>query len=72
MIEEIQMPLRNITNFVPNYDSEAGYSIDGFLWCQGWHDHRSQEFVDEYEHNLGNLIRDVRVDFGLPGLPFGE
>lgn len=35
--------------------------IAGAVWHQGWNDGCSEEQVKEYEQNLGNLIRDIRL-----------
>jgi len=56
---------------VPGYSEEAGYSLEGFVWFQGWNDLIVQAKVDEYAFNLANFIRDVRLDLGAPNLPFG-
>ena len=42
----------------------------GFAWHQGWNDGCDEAMTEEYEKNLANLIRDVRVDLGVPDLPF--
>ncbi len=47
-----------------------GYEVIGFGWHQGWNDGCSARDVAEYEKNMANLIRDVRKDLALPGLPF--
>jgi alpha-galactosidase len=44
--------------------------LAGFGWHQGWNDRINQVFVDEYEKNMANLIRDVRKEFNAPKLPF--
>jgi hypothetical protein len=36
---------------------------------QGWNDGCSDEMTAEYERNLANLIRDLRIDLGVPNLP---
>jgi hypothetical protein len=44
--------------------------LAGFVWYQGWNDGVDpQRAIPEYEENLCNLIRDVRKEFGVPGLP---
>lgn len=49
---------------------DRGYELAGFGWHQGWNDRINQAFVDEYEKNMANFIRDVRKDLGAKGLPF--
>ena len=72
MIDDLRETLRNVTSFVPDFDAEAGYSLEGFVWFQGWNDlvFKQGEKVDEYAFNLRNLIRDVRHDLDAPDLPF--
>jgi hypothetical protein len=36
---------------------------------QGWNDGCSEEMTAEYEYNLANLIRDLRIDLGVVNLP---
>jgi len=72
MIMKIHRTLANIADFVPGFDEDSGYSVEGMVWFQGWDDVLYRESINEYEYNLGNLIRDVRLDLGLPGLPFSK
>lgn len=44
--------------------------LAGFGWHQGWNDRINTAFVQEYEFNMANFIRDVRKDLKAPGLPF--
>lgn len=44
--------------------------ISGFGWHQGWNDRINSAFVDEYEWNMANFIRDIRKDLGAPKMPF--
>jgi hypothetical protein len=62
--------LDNISDFYPDYDKDAGYELAGFVWFQGWNDMIDWQCVKEYEWNLANFIRDVRLDLDAPGLPF--
>lgn len=57
--------LDNVGNYFPEYDSNAGYEISGFLWHQGWNDHVSSSRTAEYTENLANLIKDLRTDIGV-------
>ena len=41
----------------------------GLGWHQGWNDRVNQAFNDEYEVNLGHLIRDLRKALDAPDLP---
>ena len=49
----------------------AGYrtELSGLIWFQGWNDRINQGFNDAYADNLAHLIRDLRRDLGVPGLP---
>jgi hypothetical protein len=40
----------------------------GFAWHQGWNDGSGIKTTAQYESNLANLIRDVRIDLGVPDL----
>jgi hypothetical protein len=62
--------LDKIADFYPDYDKDAGYELAGFVWFQGWDDMLSWPYVKEYEWNLANFIRDVRLDLDAPDLPF--
>lgn len=70
MLKEVQETLANIGDFVPRYDTEAGYEIAGFVWFQGWNDLMKPDFVAAYPENMAHFIRDVRKDLGRPQLPF--
>jgi len=72
MIVNILDSLDSIKTVVSDYNDEAGYTVEGFVWFQGWNDMLYVEAVDEYAFNLRNLINDVRLDLDLPNLPFGK
>jgi len=54
------------------FPSLAGRKVElaGFGWHQGWNDRIDGGFVQEYEKNMANFIRDIRLDLGAPNLPF--
>ncbi len=68
MIAEVQTVLKELPKRFPDYKGQ-GCEISGFVWFHGWNDMISPEFAKEYTVNLANLIRDVRKDLGVPGLP---
>lgn len=68
MIEDVLYTLENIKDYVPGAE---GYELSGFVWFQGWNDMLNYPMVYEYANNLVNFIRDVRLDLGVPDLPFG-
>jgi len=68
MVEGVRKTLDNIATILPNYKGQ-GYEIAGFCWFQGHKDSGKQEWTDEYESNLVNLIKDVRGEFKVPKLP---
>jgi alpha-galactosidase len=55
-----------------NFPELAGRPVQlvGFGWHQGWNDRINAAFVEEYEKNMANFIRDVRKDLHAPDLPF--
>ncbi|MEM6800303.1 MAG: sialate O-acetylesterase [Bacteroidota bacterium] len=69
MIADIQTAINNISTEFPQF---TGGQIDiaGFCWFQGWNDGESSAYLNEYEQNLKNLIKDVRTDLNSPNLPF--
>jgi hypothetical protein len=70
MIGSIQDTLTNkLPSIVPGYDAERGYELAGLVWFQGWNDMLEWDMVNEYEYNLANLIRSVRLDLDAPNLP---
>jgi len=61
--------LASLKEHYPDYDGQ-GYELLGIGWHQGWNDRVNQAHNDAYEHNLSCLIRDLRKDLGVSGLPF--
>lgn len=61
MISEIRAELKQMAPDV--------YTIEGFVWMQGWNDMVSKEATAGYAENLVHLVEDVRKEFKLPGLP---
>ena len=55
-----------------SFPALTGYEpvLSGFAWHQGWNDRIDNKFNAEYEANLANFIRDVRLDLKTPNLPF--
>lgn len=79
MISHVKKVLENISDTYPDYKSENGYQLSGFVWFQGWNDmvnrgvypNRDQAGgYDEYSKLLAHLIRDVRKELNAPQLPF--
>lgn len=68
MVAKVRMVLADVKKYYPYYDGK-GFEIAGFGWHQGWNDRINSKFVDEYEVNLANLIRDLRKDLNVPALP---
>jgi len=72
VIASIYKTLSKLSSLFPDYQSiygESGYEISGFAWHQGWNDGCDTNMTKEYEYNLANLIRDIRIDLDTPGLP---
>jgi alpha-galactosidase len=54
-----------------NAPSEGSkYSLEGFVWFQGFNDVVDEKKSNEYQSNLAKLIRDVRKDLNATALPF--
>ena len=69
MIAEIRTALTNLPKDFSKYDG-GGYELAGFVWYQGWNDGvNPKTAVPEYETNLVNLIKDVRMELNAPKLP---
>jgi len=68
--------LQHVRDVLANRDTHfpelrgRDYELAGLGWHQGWNDRVNQAHNDEYETNLANFIRDVRVELALPDLPF--
>lgn len=79
MIEHIKKVLGDLKRVVPDYDSEQGYEIAGFVWFQGFNDlvstwtypnHNKPGGYDLYSTLLTHFIRDVRKELNSPKMPF--
>jgi serine/threonine protein kinase len=68
LIDTIRGVLANPKDHFPLVDGQ-GCELAGFVWFQGWNDHLRPELRVQYEVNLANLIRDVRLDLGVPKVP---
>ena len=68
MLKGVRETLQNIARIIPDYNGQ-GYTLSGFLWFQGHKDSFDESLINEYEQNLGNLIKDVRKDLNAPLLP---
>ena len=81
MIKHIKFVLSDIGRVCPNYKSDEGYEVAGFVWFQGFNDMVNRNTYPEtansdstnrfaaYTQNLGHLIRDLRKDLNAPELP---
>ena len=79
MMEHVNSVLANIKRVYPDYESDQGYEVAGFVWFQGWNDMvdrgtyptRAQPGgYDQYSTLMAQFIRDVRKDLSAPKLPF--
>ena len=69
MLSEIRLGLGRIGEEFPRLRGQE-VRLSGFVWYQGWNDGVDpRHAVPEYATNLVHLIRDVRRDLGVPGLP---
>lgn len=69
VIDRTKAVLKDLKKHFPEL-GDRGYELAGLGWHQGWNDRINQAFVDEYEKNMANFIRDVRKDLGAKDLPF--
>lgn len=69
MMDNVTDVLLNLGTYFPGYKNQ-GWQLEGFAWHQGWNDRVNATYRAEYEANLANLIRDVRIDLNAPNLPF--
>jgi alpha-galactosidase len=79
MIEHVKHVLNDPSQVIPGYDAKQGYTLDGFIWLQGFNDmvdghvypkHNQPDRFELYSELLTCLIRDVRKDLDAPQLPF--
>lgn len=81
MCAHVQAVLAEPGKHHPAYDPKEGYEIAGFVWFQGWNDMMGakdpfyQATEDKpafaaYSELLAHFIRDVRVEFKAPDMPF--
>ncbi len=82
MIDHVQLVLSDIKRVYPEYDSQQGYELAGFVWFQGFNDMVSSNVYPEvsaesqtprfakYTEWYANFIRDTRKDLSAPDLPF--
>jgi DNA-directed RNA polymerase subunit RPC12/RpoP len=68
LVATVRDVVANIGIYFPDYAGQ-GCEIAGFVWFHGWNDHLKPEYLGQYETNLVNLIKDVRVDWRVPNLP---
>lgn len=52
------------------YPGAKGYEVAGFFWWQGEKDAGNAAHAERYEHNLVNLIKQLRKEFDAPKAKF--
>ncbi|YCM42707.1 sialate O-acetylesterase [Verrucomicrobiaceae bacterium 227] len=67
MLREVKETLKNRDALFPELKGRE-MQVAGFVWFQGWNDQYNGA-EKEYAANMGHLIRDLRKDLGVPGLP---
>ena len=70
MNESIRKVLGNLKENHPDYDSDAGHEIAGFVWFQGFNDQFSPDFRNNYKDNMIAFIKDIRKEYKVPNMPF--
>ena len=68
MLGHVRTVLADLGKLFPAYDGK-GYELAGFFWHQGWNDGLKKPWVEVYEENLANLVKDLRKEWKVPGLP---
>lgn len=69
VVKQAKDVMANVGTHFPDLKGRP-VELVGFGWHQGWNDRVNGVFVDEYEKNMANFIRDIRNEFGAPKLPF--
>lgn len=69
VVEQARAAIANAASHFPELQNRP-VELVGFGWHQGWNDRINGAFVDEYEKNMANFIRDIRKDLAVPNLPF--
>jgi hypothetical protein len=69
MFDQVRQVLGDLDTEFPEL-AGMGYQIAGFAWHQGWNDNTHPVMTEAYEANLVDFIKDLRAEFGQPGLPF--
>lgn len=67
VVKAVKEAIEHLPEIIPGCEKDAGYEIAGFFWNQGEHD-CTPEFSAEYEHNLANLIKDLRQELKAPAM----
>ncbi len=68
MLEDIRKALETMGETFGDL-AGRGYEISGFVWMQGWNDMCDRKAIPEYDRNLVNLVKDLRLEFKSPNLP---
>ncbi len=69
LLDYVEDCVSNLDKEFPEWKGK-GYRIAGIGWHQGWNDRVDKVASDHYEANLVDLIKDLRMEFGNPKLPF--
>lgn len=71
-LELVKLTKEALASVESNFPALKGRQLQlaGFGWHQGWNDRINGAFVQEYEKNMANFIRDIRKDLGTPNLLF--
>jgi len=68
LVNGLHEVLDKTEKFYPDYKGQ-GVELSGLIWFQGISDSGSASMTEAYESNLVNLIKDLRKEFKVPGLP---
>ncbi|MEO7427640.1 MAG: sialate O-acetylesterase [Fibrobacteria bacterium] len=62
--------LATVTSGLASLDAQYTPQWSGILWMQGEFDGQNQGYANEYQTNLGNLVKDYRSKLSVADLPF--
>jgi hypothetical protein len=68
--DDIANAKKVLSELSTHYPEATKYEVAGFFWWQGEKDAGNAAHADRYEHNLVNLIKQLRKEFDAPNAKF--